>query len=99
MKLELQEVGGAVRDSIPSEDETIYDDFKIYHENIYSLDIYLSPADACPFGIGNWVIDIQFKGGMVYAIKLPKEMPDEAVLRFCKPLIDDLERIDKENLH
>jgi hypothetical protein len=90
MELKVTKVDCFNRDSIPDENETIADDlnFDELVKNIKSMNIYFRYPRDCPFARGNWLIDLQFKDGGLLCLKLPKEMTEEKVHKFCHPLID-----------
>lgn len=48
---------------------------------------YRSPKD-CPFGLGNWIIDIHTKDDKISAFKFSKKMTEKRFVDFLKPLTD-----------
>lgn len=88
----LKKVDCFLRESIPTNQETILTDFDIKPENIVSLKVYFRSPQDCPFGRGNWIIDAVNIQNKVECIKLPKEMTEEQVLAFIKPLTDILDK-------
>lgn len=89
-ELKFQEVNGVSREDIPNSDEDILTDFNFPLEAIAGIDIYFRRPEDCPNGRGNWVIDVHFIDKPLFYIKLPKEMTEEQVARFVKPLFDKL---------
>jgi hypothetical protein len=92
MKVKIQKVDGWHQDTIPEENETIED--SIYLDELMtvlkSVSFYLRPARDCPFGRGNWVVDLTLKDDNIICIKYPIEMTDTELRRFLKPLLDRL---------
>ena len=95
------EVYGTNRESIPKENETIEEILKINDvlPLITDVVIYLRIPEQCPYNRGNWVIDLGFKNGEIFAIKLPKEMTEEQVVKYAKPLIDKLNEEEQKLLN
>lgn len=83
--------------SIPPEGKTIADEFDIDKmvPLISRVDVYLRDPATCPFGRGNWMIDIRFSAGNLFSIKLPKEMKEDQVDKFIEPLVNLLEESKK----
>ncbi len=53
------------------------------------LNIYQRSPEDCPFGRGNWVIDLMDRHNMRgLSIKLPLKMTKAQVDAYCKPLLD-----------
>ena len=101
MKTILKEVKCLNRNDIPKKGETIADDFHLEKlvPNVLEMNVYIRDEDECPFHRGNWMIDIDLIDGTTFAIKLPKEMAEEDVKNFIKPLVDLLEEHKKSFLH
>lgn len=95
MKIIGEKVECSNRYEIPLEGETIADDFKIelMLPHIDTVNYYLRKQEECPFNRGNWIIDIRFIEGNLFCIKLPKEMTEENVIKFIKPLTDLLNKV------
>lgn len=77
-----------VTDKIPADD--VFIDEIVCMDKIQGLshvDIYLRNKIDCPFGRGNWIIDIIFKDGQIFSVKLPSQMTEERVKDYCKPLL------------
>lgn len=93
--IEFKKVEGWTRNSIPNEDETFFTDFdkdKFSLGDITNFIIYQRDPRDCPLGEGNWILEFTFKDTSIYYIKLPYEMEEKAVMRFTKPLIDELQK-------
>ena len=92
----IEEVECSNRKEIPLENETIADDFEIEKMApfIKQVSVYLRDSFECPFGRGNWMIDMRFLDGRLFSIKLPKQMKEDDIKKFVQPLIDIL---DKKN--
>jgi hypothetical protein len=85
----VHEVNCHVRYNKPNKNETVYDEFKINVFNIKEFNVYRRD---------DYVIaDIHFKNTPMICIKLPLEMTDEEVLKFFKPLNEELDLISKKN--
>lgn len=93
--IEIQEVNGVTRQSIPKENETIFTDFnQDLFKKAVDITCYYRPKEECPFNRGNWMIDIVTSNEMsfrIMCIRLPKEMTEDQVMKYSKPLIDYLE--------
>jgi hypothetical protein len=74
------------RNNVPDKHETIMEVIDKV-DDVISIDIYLRESIDCPFGRGNWLIDVRFKDKSLVCIKLPKEMSQEAVNAYCQPLL------------
>ncbi len=86
-------VPGKARSTIPKEHETILDDFEFNLKKLkqicIGLNIYQRSPEDCPFGRGNWVIDLMDRHNMRgLSIKLPLKMTKAQVDAYCKPLLD-----------
>lgn len=90
------EVDGQTRPTIPEAGETI-EEIVVFDpdvlNSIKSIKIYQRDKDACPWALGNWIIDIFLFDGKVFCLRLPLEMTKEHVLEYCKPLYDALDNI------
>jgi hypothetical protein len=89
--MQAKEVDCYVSHSIPTDKENILTDFDFNIPNIHSVGVYFREPEACPFARGNWLIDIHFIDDTISCIKLPKEMSEEQVMSYIKPLINILE--------
>lgn len=94
MILTAKMVVGVNRCSIPDENETIEDDFDLKQLKplIENLVVYTRDKLDCPFGRGNWLINLYLKDNSIYAIKLPKEMSQEHIKKYIQPLLNFLKR-------
>jgi hypothetical protein len=88
INIKLRKVDGMTRGSVPDEGVTIFDDFDFDIDSIDYFDIYLREPQDCPFGRGNWLIDIYSKDDRLLCIRLPMEMSESQVFAYAKPLID-----------
>jgi hypothetical protein len=99
-EIQVQQVSGTVRQTIPTKNQQIDEliDIKNFPFNyLKQLEIYRRSKEDCPFNRGNWVIDITFKNGQINFVKLPLEMAEEAVNHYCEPLINKLEEWKSKN--
>jgi hypothetical protein len=97
--MKIQEIDAFNRHDIPKQGETIVDDIVNLEKTIplvKCLDIYFRDKEACPFGRGNWIIDIIFSDSQALMFKLPKEMSEKQVMDYSKPLIEKLESYQKQ---
>ena len=74
----------------PEDHETIADYMDIDEVIKHAKDViwYRREKRDCPFGRGNWIIDLPMKTGEMICAKYPLEMSHEQFLKFIKPLID-----------
>lgn len=95
MRCELHKVNGVNRQSKPRDDQTIATDFEIDKmiPLIKNIRLYLRQPKDCPFARGNWMIDLYFKDGGIYSIKLPLEMTEKEINDYAKPLIEQFYEI------
>lgn len=93
MKIISEHVQSVNRTSIPKENETISDDYYIEKmiPLIYSVEVYMRDKKECPRNRGNWIIDIRFKEGDLFCIKLPIEMTEEHMTKWFAPMREKLE--------
>jgi len=77
---------------IPEENETIEDSIDVDKliRIIYSTSYYLRSPQECPFGRGNWILDIRTKDGQMYCFRYPKEMSEEQFLKYLQPLLSKI---------
>ncbi len=98
MGITLKEAHCLNRDSIPEEGETISDDGidvdSLIKQTTY-IEYYFRKPEECPFGRGNWIVDMHFKAGGILCFKYPKEMTEDRLLCFLKPLIDKAQELMK----
>jgi hypothetical protein len=99
--LEVKSVECINRNSIPPENETIADDCQIEKliSNLKSIDVYFRDKEVCPFNRGNWIIDMLFDNGLLFSLKLPKEMDETHVMKWIKPLYDGLDEYKKSKMN
>jgi hypothetical protein len=90
-----QEVHAVNRNSIPDINITIFDDMDLPLDLIKSVNYYLRPAEVCPFGRGNWILDILFLNGTIYCVKLPIEMTEEHFMFYINPVLEYI----KDKMH
>lgn len=95
--IKFQKVDGYVRNTIPEPHENILTYFNFNIPTISEIAIYLRDPKDCPFRRGNWVIDVCFNDSEVACFKLPKEMEEEQVMHYMKPLLDILEDIKAQH--
>jgi hypothetical protein len=91
MDIIFGEVNCCNRLSILEKDESILTDFPGSEKVIKYLSYYFRSPEDCPFGRGNWIIDLFSERDNqipIICIKLPKEMTKEQVKQFIKPLSD-----------
>jgi hypothetical protein len=91
--LRIENVKCLNRTTAPPDDANIIDDVGLSAEaisGIITITIYKRLPEDCPFARGNWMIDLKFKDGCTYCVKLPCSMSEEQVKKFCQPLIDIL---------
>lgn len=102
MRATIKKVNSIVRHTIPSPDENIseiLDIDEILIIGIKQIIIWPRGKEECPFGRGNWLIDIHFNNEEIYCIKLPLEMDEDKVLDFAKPLIEKLTLSPQDGIH
>lgn len=78
------------RSSIPDKSEDIFTDFPDLRsavELISRVSCYPRSARDCPFGRGNFMIDIYDMDGNIRCIKLPKEMEESHFFDYVRPLM------------
>ena len=99
MNIAFQEVNCRVRHEIPSENETIADDFDIdlMCEILSGINVYRREKEHCPYARGNWMIDFIVDGRASLCLKLPLEMTEQQIDTWIKPLTDRLELVSNEN--
>jgi hypothetical protein len=101
----VEHVHGLNLKEIPKQGETIKYDMNIEYivPRIKDLKIYYIPKEVCPYNRGNWILDFEIReddGNIgLMCIKLPKEMKEEEVLEWTKPLLDALEKFKKEKMN
>lgn len=101
MKVTMKQVQCFNRHSIPEEGKTIDDDLNIEDviKNSKFMDYYFRKPKDCPFGRGNWILDLTLKDGTIISYKYPKEMTEERFLEFLKPLMDRAKQVMKEKMN
>src|ERR1017187_2120383 len=97
--IRIKEVEGYVRDTIPDDDETIYDGIEFVVKNMVEVRIYKRTPSECPLHRGNWICDIKFTDGQMICFKVPLDMTVEQIRRYFKPLIDDFEALYRSKLN
>jgi hypothetical protein len=99
-ELKIMEVEGLTRKDIPKEGETILDDFGINFDTLIGLHVYYRSPEQCPWGRGNWIIDMSFDNtDKIFCLRLPKDMEKEKVINFVKPVSEILEEKLKKQLN
>ena len=89
MPITMMHVDCLDRSKAPSPDETIDDDLhlnELCKAGVYRYDVYLRDKESCPWGRGSWMIDLWRDEDIVMSVKLPIEMNQEEVDRYCAPL-------------
>jgi hypothetical protein len=94
MKVSGESVRGFNHSEMPDENETIEDslDLDKLIPIIHSASYYFRTPKDCPFGRGNWILDIRAKDGQMYCFKYPKEMTESRFIEFLKPLLSRMNR-------
>lgn len=79
-----------VAERIPRDDEVISDDLRIDElmKITNSISYYFRDPNDCPFGRGNWILDLHLNDGQTWCFKYPIEMTIEHFLNYLKPLLD-----------
>ena len=77
------------------EGEKISDDIdvELLFSIIQSYAYYFRKPEDCPFGRGNWMLDVHTNEGRTISFKYPKEMNEERFIEFIKPLTDLFKQI------
>jgi hypothetical protein len=90
MELIVQEIVGRHYDEPIQDNETINDflDIDAVVKVASSIAYYLRYKQDCPYGRGNWILDIYCKNDEIVMLKFPKDMTEERFALFLKPLID-----------
>jgi hypothetical protein len=96
MDISGKEVSCLNRLSVPKEGENILDDTNLrdFIKEIEDYVVYFRDPIDCPFARGNWIIDIKFKDGEMFCMKLPKEMDVDQVMDWVRPLHEALKKVD-----
>src|SRR5271170_2421728 len=97
---EAKKVSCLNRTNFPEENEDFSTDFEISPEMISAInkiDIYFRGPEDCPYGRGNWIIDILLKNEIIMCVKLRKEMTLEEVKKYIKPLKLAIKKMEIEN--
>ncbi len=70
--------------------ETIDEVLKIEQIKAYveKIQIYFRDETQCPFGRGNWIIDLYFKNGQMTCLKFSPDITENRFKEFVKPLTD-----------
>jgi hypothetical protein len=94
MKATIQSVHGFVHDEIPKEGETIADHLHLdaLLPNVRCVSYYLRSPQECPFGRGNWLVDIEMCNGQLFCLKYPKEIEQEHFVGYLEPFLSKLVR-------
>lgn len=72
------------------DDVSVSLDMNLLIQNVKSLTFYFRSPEECPFGRGNWILDIIDKNDALHCYKYPASMTKERFERFLKPLLDRL---------
>lgn len=101
MEVIEQEVHGLNKRKIPKKGETIENDLNvdIVVPFIKEMCVYFRPKEVCPYNRGNWVIDLLMNDNMMLCLKLPKEMKEDDVMKWLKPLTNKLEAFKKSKMN
>jgi|FreactTroBogLake_1042271.scaffolds.fasta_scaffold10853_2 hypothetical protein len=98
-KIYINNVDCFVKKNIPKENETIEDEFNLKGllKIIQCINHYYRKPEDCPFGRGNWILDIYTKEGSIKCFKYPIKMTEEHFISYLKPLLDKLTKSTNEN--
>lgn len=99
--MKIEKVNGTNRKNIPEDGADISEVVNIEYliEFLESINIWYRGKESCPFARGNWLIDLTNKFGETYCIKLPKEMTEQAVMKYAQPLLDRFKEKKSEHEH
>lgn len=102
-KLISVQIVGFNRDKMPKKGITILEitDIKKFMKYVFYVAIYFRDKDSCPFRRGNWIIDLYIKNEYFpsFCIKLPKEMTNDQIIAYAKPLVDNLEKRKRNSMN
>lgn len=89
------EVNGFTMKVMPKNNETIEDHMYIdaLLENGSSFTYYYREPHDCPFGKGNWILDMIGKDGEITCFRFPKQMTEKRFLKFLHPLLSRIKML------
>lgn len=90
--MQIKGVDCLVRNTPLDKDENILDLLLLHDIEVIAIEIHLRNKVDCPFNRGNWIIDLTFKDGSMVCLKLNKDISENDVMNYCKPLIDKIQR-------
>lgn len=84
-------VEGLSMNEMPKPNDTIADDFDVpeLKKVVKKIVVWFRDKNACPFGRGNWIVDIHTNEERLLpalSLKLPKQMTREQVINWLSPL-------------